>query len=648
MSGAAVVDTVPIERVVATTDGWRLSGQGDRFSAEASVVRAEGGRWDVTLDITAPTDRPEVTAGLVVAARLDLDGEAGGDDPRWLVPGLFYGDNRRAASRDRYPRFARGDGATEGDPFSARDWSFRSDRAAAPAVFASGGGVRACLAIGPVSEIGPTGIAFGLDGAVVELRVAAPYREEPVVYDGSSEPQPADTPVTTWAPGTTLRLGFRAYVVEDGETADREIVRDLDRWLGGTSPGARPDVMSLADAADLASDGLLRWHDRPRDSVIIETAAFARGDDPDAEVEGDRMAMHVGWLSGAPTAAALLVHGMRAGDQAAVASGRRVLDAIAANQSPSGTFWGQWTRDAGWGKGWTPGPDAVHGRTLAEAALFMIRAAVSSQDDRERWLDAVRANLDYVAGAQAADGSLPSDWDARSGTVLTRDGTSALAWIPAFVEYAAATGDAAFVDVARRAGQSYGTAVAEGDLRGAPEDVDVGPTSEDGYVAVMAYVALLAISADEVERRRWLHLATLAADWALTFRYLYDVALPPDSVLGRRGFLTRGLDQASPANQHLHTYGLVCVPEMVRLARATGDDHYVEASREHLAAARQCLVAEDGDLGGRRGMTPERYYQTRYGGPIGEVGRLSHAWCLGLLLHACETALEMPELSESQ
>ncbi|MFL5674139.1 MAG: hypothetical protein ACJ779_03980, partial [Chloroflexota bacterium] len=67
MSGAAVVDTVPIERVVATADGWRLSGQGDRFAAEASVVRAEGGRWDVTLDITAPTDRPEVTAGLVVA-----------------------------------------------------------------------------------------------------------------------------------------------------------------------------------------------------------------------------------------------------------------------------------------------------------------------------------------------------------------------------------------------------------------------------------------------------------------------------------------------------------------------------------------------------------------------------------------------------
>jgi hypothetical protein len=44
-------------------------------------------------------------------------------------------------------------------------------------------------------------------------------------------------------------------------------------------------------------------------------------------------------------------------------------------------------------------------------------------------------------------------------------------------------------------------------------------------------------------------------------------------------------------------------------------------------------------------MAPERYFHTRYGGPIGEIDRLSHAWCLGLLLHAAEVAVRRPELA---
>ena len=75
--------------------------------------------------------------------------------------------------------------------------------------------------------------------------------------------------------------------------------------------------------------------------------------------------------------------------------------------------------------------------------------------------------------------------------------------------------------------------------------------------------------------------ARRAADWLLTFRYSYDVAFARDDVLGRYGFRTRGADQASPANQHLHAFGLICLPELVRLARATGDDCYrADGARE--------------------------------------------------------------------
>jgi hypothetical protein len=195
-----------------------------------------------------------------------------------------------------------------------------------------------------------------------------------------------------------------------------------------------------------------------------------------------------------------------------------------------------------------------------------------------------------------------------------------MAWIPALVA-------AGHRDAARAAGDYY----ASFDMwYGAPEDVDLAPTSEDGYAAVMAFVAL----------EDW-HAARRAADWMLTFRYTYDVAFSERTLLGRYGFRTRGADQASPANQHLHAFGLICLPEMVRLARATGDDYYLETTRENLACFRQFIAREDGDFDAYRGMASERYYQTDCFQAKGMLLTLSHAWSVGVLLYGCEAALEL-------
>jgi hypothetical protein len=64
---------------------------------------------------------------------------------------------------------------------------------------------------------------------------------------------------------------------------------------------------------------------------------------------------------------------------------------------------------------------------------------------------------------------------------------------------------------------------------------------------------------------RWLDLARRAADWMLTFRYSYNVEVPPGTPLHAYRFASRGADTASPSNQHLHGYGLVCTAE--RLSR---------------------------------------------------------------------------------
>jgi hypothetical protein len=654
MDGPREVDVVPVDGVVVEPSGrLTVSGRGRRFEARAVWTPVAGPvrRWDVTLDIRV-LGRRKVRAGLVAALRLDPV-----DDPHWLIPGLFYGENRPSASRARYPRFA---AAGVGDEWSSPAWSFRSDRAATPAVFARDAVRGLGLATTERSAVGLTGLGFsgGADGT--EVRLLFPYREEPVSYDGSPTPGPADLPAHEWRPEEPIRLAFRVYLTEPTAYAWAPVLRDLQRWHASTAPLA--PWVDPPTAARLAAEGLRRWHYRPDPGVLLETASFDRpepsGDrheeDPRAtgpgDAAGDRVAMHVAWLSGTPAAAALLAHGRRVGDAASADAGRRVMDAIASNLAPCGTFWGQWTEERGWTKGWTPGEDRLHARTLGEATLFMARAAAAGEDDTGLWRRAVASNLDFVVGRQRADGAIPAAWHAQTGQPAAWDGTAGLAWVPALVAGAGLLERADLLDAAGRAGAWYAQFVEDELLFGAPEDVDLGPTSEDGYVAVMAYVALAESTpgADPAAARdRWLALARRAADWMLTFRYSYNVAFAPDTTLGRHDYRSRGADQASPANQHLHAYGLVCLPEMVRLARLTGDPEYAARSRENLACFRQFIARHDGDFGARRGMAPERLYQTACFGPKGELGPMSHAWCLGLLLWACDAAADLPELGDT-
>src|SRR3954452_16742273 len=544
----------------------------DGFEFDGTTVTYRGGE--------------EVDAGIRISLELPPT-----DDPAWLIPGVFYGENRPAAGTKLFPRFTH---HVDLGRMESPAWSFRADRCATPAVFARGGG----LVTREVSPLGQSGVGFAYRDGRPTIWLDFPYREEPLRYDGSQAPAPPDVRTYRWRPGETVTLDLSA---NDGDWR-----RALHRRDAAPSAAWVP----VERAAELAAFGLHRWHYRPDPPRLMETAAFDR----DAFGRtGDRDNMHVSWVSGVPYAYALLRHGRRVGNAAYVEAAGAVLDHVAANLTPGGTFWPQWTHDRGWTWGWHPDRDRAHARTIADATLFMLRAG-------GRWETAARSNMAVALRTQRADGALPAAHSIATGDVLSWEGTAGMAWIPALVE-------AGHVEEARRAGKYF---KGFDTWYGAPEDVDLAPTSEDGYAAVMAFVAL----------EDW-ETARRAADWMLTFRYSYDVQFSPRTILGAFGFRTRGADQASPANQHLHAFGLVCLPDMVRLARATADHRYLETTRENLDCFRQFVAREDGDFNAQRGMVSERYYQTDCFQAKGMLLTLSHAWSVGLLLYACEEALEL-------
>jgi hypothetical protein len=582
------------------------SGSGTAYEVEVAHLGAEP--VDAAVRVTLALDAPEAWV---------------------LIPGAFYGENRPAANDRVFPRFE--PGATSAEQHAAMvsdEWHLRADRAATPAVFcwAGPGLPGAVLVAEETGELGEQAIGFAIRGGRATLALTAPAREFPVSYYGDGEPRPAEVQRHRFEAGDTVLLRLRVLPL----SADRHDYDRVLRELHAESRERYPQNpwTDAREAAAIAAEGLVRWHYDPDPGVLLETVGF------DREVSGgdgrpvDRQAMHVGWVSGIPWATALLRHGIRVGDEATADAARRVIDFCTAELSPSGTFWGTWYRGRGWSQSWTRIPNGLHARTLGEATDFLIRAL--ALEDRPQWRAAARSNLDAMVARQRADGALGLIHDATTGEVRSWEGTAALAWVPALV--AARDWDARYLPAAERAGAHYADAVRAEYLHGAPEDVDLAPTSEDGYVAVMAYCALYRATGET----RWLDLARRAAEWTFTFRYSYDVAFPQLTPLAVYGFRTRGADQASSSNQHLHAYGLICTEELLELSEWTGDDWYRVRAEEAFACFRQLLPRHDGELNAYRGMITERYYQTECFQPKGMMLTLSHAWSAGVLLLAAE------------
>ncbi|HYF91077.1 MAG TPA: hypothetical protein VD969_02400 [Symbiobacteriaceae bacterium] len=591
--------------VAGMRDATTAHGAGSGFAARAQFTD-HGLYHEVDMLVTYTGAEP-LECGLQVAWTL-----AGPGEPTWLIPGIFYGENRLKHCTRLYPRYDPAGGSPA--ELVSHAWSFRADRAAVPAVFAWNEAGCGALATDEVSPLGQSGIGFAGGRLGAELRLNFPYREEPVAYAAPGKPAPPQCPVWRWEPGSEVRLGYRIYVGGPDRHAYDPFLRAL--YERDAAEHSLHPWLTPAEAAELAAYGLVRWH--YKDGTLIETAAFDR----EGGAKEDRHHMHVGWVSGAPYAFTLLRQGGEYAD-----AGRAVLDKIASGLAPCGTFWGEWRADRGWSCGWTPDKQWIHTRTIAEATLFMQRA-LQVEPDHPNWRAAVDSNLQYIAGIQRPDGSFGTYYHCQTGQVMEWDGAGGMLWIPALLA-------GGYAEAAARAGRYYARFVEAEFIYGAPEDVHLAPTSEDGYNAVIAYVSLY-----EADRRdEWLDLARRAADWTMTFRWTYNLDFPPHTFLRQYGFRSRGADVASPSNQHLHNYGLVCLPEMLRLARYTGDAYYRERTRDNLACFLQFIARADGDFNAYKGMVTERWYNTDCFQPKGKLLTLSHAWSVGMVLYACQEAL---------
>lgn len=623
-------ELIAVNEVVETSEGFQVSGSSDNFQVRSTwQMRHEVcSYYEVFVDVHY-IGAAELAYNLQFGCILE-----GAGKPDWMIPGAFYKENRFEKNLRPYPRYD----FHGGDPqqMVSDYWSFRADRAALPAVFAWNDGVCGALCTDEMSPLGLSGLGFRGNAAGTEIWLNFPYKEEPVTFIGNAVPAPADLHMYDFKPGEKVQLHLYVYAGSPDAHSYNPFVRqmyDIHRADHGLNPW-----MGLEQAAELTAYGLYQWHYDKENDILRETAAFDREFNNNVKGMGDRPHMHVSWVSGVPYAYALLTYGKSQGISSYSDAGIAVLNKIATGLAPCGTFWASWELGRGWTAGWNPKRTWLQARTVSEATLFLIRALAFEKEAgnaHQDWEQVVRSNLRFAAEHQRDDGNFGSYYDCETGDVQEWDGAGGMLWIAALLEGAAYFGEDEFSAAAVHGGRYYERFIRNEYIYGAPEDVHLTPTSEDAYNAVVSYVLLYEHNHNPL----WLELASSAADWMMTFRWTYNLQFPKHSLLAQYGYCSRGADQASTSNQHLHNYGLFAVPEMLRLWTYTGDDYYLDRTRDHMACFLQFIAREDGDFNAYKGMVTERFYNTNCFQPKGMMLTLSHSWCIGLILYASQASL---------
>ncbi|MCC7391264.1 hypothetical protein IT571_02760 [Candidatus Sumerlaeota bacterium] len=570
-----------------------------------------------------------------VSAQLVLTGEA---DPRWLVPGVFYGNNRPPGSTRVYPTYSEINRDLR--KLVSNNWTLRSDRAATPLVCAwtygcmgyiSTQGMFGRSAANP-DGVGMSGLQFGSDEGQPTLGVDFPYRETPVKFSFCHEDkiEPEETFVVL-PKATPMVTSFLVGVDQPDLHAHAKVIRHLYYADEKDNPPATAEV-PMEVQEQIAHTGLLRWHFDSRQAALYESASFDRHFGRKG-MYTERAHMHAGWLSGALPAYSLLYAGRESKHVESVNAGVAVLNKLAGTIAPAGTIFPAWTEENGWSCSFGPEDGTAHSRTVAEAVLFILRALgleIKNNANHQQWYEAALSSLNYAMGAQREDGAFPCYYDLTTGRPTSFDGCGGLPWIAAFAAGSSLLQKPHFREVAIKAGDYYARFVRNGLLYGTVEDLNCVPTSDDCHWALIAYINLYELDRDT----KWLSLAKKAADLALTWRFSYNVKFSRNTMLGRYGIATRGGDITSVASPATSCQGLISYREMTKLAHFAGDEYYQKRAEDARSFAQQLIVREDGHYNGREGMAVGLLFHTDWWQPKGMLLSLSNTMTGGLFKYA--------------
>ncbi|WP_171074317.1 hypothetical protein, partial [Nonomuraea basaltis] len=549
-------------------------------------------------------------------------------DAHVTMPGVLYNGNPSSDPCRRVPRI----GPEPGDGFVCEE-----HRLPIPAVNAAWNDRYVSLFSHPTVRRAQDGtVTYDSLGVMRSPGLTVAAMSGVIMFDGKpdvcyvSKAEVADRPIgyRDLAPGETIntRHTLDWGQVEPRGLGFRTLVRTAPELYH--DPGARPlsreDIVRLkttAMDARWAGDGYLAYagtrHGRPRSYLYGWTGQCLKLARCDAllGLDGDEAER----VERARRAAGFYVEGSRT-PIPGLRNGRYLLDDDA---------WQPFRKD-----GAEFVSSRAHGETIADLAEIALQFRGAGLPVPPAWEEAVEDAAAFFWRTRLPEGVVPLGW-APDGTPFSPlVGAAGIACVQAMLGAYRLSGERVWL---RRAEEVLGryhrlhAATFERPFAHATLDAS-GEDKEAGMYYFLAAFELYRLTGRE-PYARW---AEAAADWLLTFVYVWSPEFDEGSTFQRRGFAACGWPAVSVQNHHLDVF--FPASELMEFGLSTGRPRYTEQAGRILHAMGQGICREPGDWGFETpGEQGEGFFQTNWQRK-GEANTWNPSWVIALpLYHALRT-----------
>jgi hypothetical protein len=198
--------------------------------------------------------------------------------------------------------------------------------------------------------------------------------------------------------------------------------------------------------------------------------------------------------------------------------------------------------------------------------------------EHPEWLAWVRQFADWLLTQEQPDAGFPRSWDRITHKIADASTTASYSPVPFLVMLSAETNNPQYRDAAVRAAEMIWSHQSSGKFTGGTIDNPNVLDKEAATLSLEAYMALFRGTHDP----RWLQRATVAADFAETWIYIWNVPMPtgePDSELHwKQGVPTAGTQLIATGHSLVDEYMAFNVDEYAALASWNHDPHFQDVS----------------------------------------------------------------------
>lgn len=203
---------------------------------------------------------------------------------------------------------------------------------------------------------------------------------------------------------------------------------------------------------------------------------------------------------------------------------------------------------------------------LAQSWEIMRKYGIEKPD----WLKAADGVAEFLVSHYSPDYGFGKSWNVKTGECLDRQGTIGAYVIPGLISLFHSDGEIRWLEAARRACRFY----RDRDL--AAFECTAGALDtycidkEPGGPLLAGSLALFEIDGTD----EWLACAKMAGWYFCSWMFHHDIIARPDSDFVKYGYRTRGGTSVSVQHHHIDPWGALVVPQMIRLWKITGDEHW--------------------------------------------------------------------------